>query len=66
MESEQLRVASEENIKVYGYRWVVLVAYMLATVVIQLLWASFFSITTEAWEFYGFTDAVKGEHAIIL
>lgn len=66
MESEQLRVASEENIKVYGYRWVVLVAYMLATVVIQLLWASFFSITTEAWEFYGFTDAVKGENAISL
>lgn len=50
--------------RVYGYRWVVLALYGLATVVIQLMWTTFFSITTEAWQFYGFADAQAGENAI--
>lgn len=52
--------------KVYPYRWVVLAVYMLSTAVIQLLWATFFSITTQAAQYYGFTDAAKGENAISL
>lgn len=52
--------------RVYPYRWVVLAIYGLATAVIQLMWTTFFSITTEAWQFYGFADAVAGENAISL
>jgi len=52
--------------RVYGYRWVVLAVYLLITATIQLLWATFFSVTTTAWKFYGFTEAAKGENAISL
>ncbi len=54
------------DIKVYPYRWVVLVLYLLITAMIQVMWATFFSITTEAWKYYGYTDAAKGENAISL
>lgn len=56
----------EQNYQVYGYRWVVLGIYGLCTGIIQLMWTTFFSITTDAWKYYGFTDAAKGESAISL
>lgn len=56
----------EQGYKVYRYRWVVLLMYMLAAATIQLLWATFFSVTTEAGAFYGYTDPVAGEQAISL
>lgn len=56
----------EENYQVYGYRWVVLGIYGLCTGIIQLMWTTFFSITTDAWKYYGFADAAKGEGAISL
>ncbi|MCQ4638386.1 MFS transporter [Anaerovorax odorimutans] len=56
----------EQDFRVYGYRWVVLAIYGLCTGVIQLMWTTFFSITTDAWKYYGFTDAAKGESAISL
>lgn len=56
----------DENYRVYGYRWVVLGIYGLCTGVIQLMWTTFFSITTDAWKYYGFTDAGEGESAISL
>ena len=56
----------EQDYQVYGYRWVVLGIYGLCTGVIQLMWTTFFSITTDAWKYYGFTDATKGESAISL
>lgn len=52
--------------RVYSYRWVVLAIYGIATAVIQLMWTTFFSITTEAWQYYGFADAQTGESAISL
>jgi FLVCR family MFS transporter 7 len=52
--------------KVYGYRYVVLGSYLLITATIQLLWATFFSITTDAWRYYGFTSAAEGEGAITM
>ena len=52
--------------KIYRYRWVVLANYMLAAAMIQLLWATFFSITTEAGKYYGYTDAAEGVNAISL
>ena len=30
------------------------------------MWTTFFSITTQAWQYYGFTDAQEGENAISL
>jgi len=57
---------TKETYRVYGYRWVVLASYLLITAMIQLLWATFFSVTTAAWKFYGFTEAAKGENAISL
>jgi FLVCR family MFS transporter 7 len=54
----------EQDYKVYGYRWVVLTMYVLATMIIQLLWTTFFSITTSAWQYYGFSNAVEGEAAL--
>lgn len=57
---------ADTGYKVYGYRWVVLALYGLTTVVIQLMWTTFFSVTTEAWHFYGFADATSGESAISL
>lgn len=57
---------AETKYKVYSYRWVVLAIYGLTTVVIQLMWTTFFSITTESWKFYGFSDALSGGNAINL
>lgn len=54
----------EEAYKVYGYRWVVLTIYGIATAVIQIMWTTYFSITTVSWKYYGFQDAVSGERAI--
>ena len=55
---------NQEEYKIYGYRWVVLAIYGIATAVIQLMWATFFSITTVSWKYYGFLDAAAGERAI--
>lgn len=54
----------EATFKVYGYRNVVLAVYLLVTAMIQLLWATFFSITTASWQYYGFASAAEGENAI--
>ncbi|MDX1284373.1 MAG: MFS transporter, partial [Draconibacterium sp.] len=41
------------EIKVYPYRWVILAIYILITVVIEIQWLTFASISTVAQEFYG-------------
>lgn len=56
----------QESYKIYSYRWVVLAVYGLATATIQLMWTTFFSITTLSWQFYGFQDAAVGEKALSL
>lgn len=50
----------QTGFKVYGYRWVVLAAFMLAVVVNQLLWISFAPITGDAASYYGVTDLSIG------
>jgi MFS family permease len=45
-----------EKFKVYGYRWVVLLAFMLVAAANQLLWITFAPITTDAAQFYGVSD----------
>jgi sugar phosphate permease len=50
----------QTDIKVYGYRWVVLLAFMLVVAVNQLLWITFAPITSNAAGFYGVSDLSIG------
>lgn len=43
----------QQEIKVYGYRWIVLVVFGLIQVGIQFSWSTFLPITGEAAAFYG-------------
>jgi len=49
-----------ENYKLYGYRWVVLAAFMFINLTIQMLWITFAPITGPAAEFYGVSDLQIG------
>ena len=42
--------------KVYGYRWIVLLVFMLAIAINQLLWITFASITSDAVIYYKVSD----------
>ena len=46
--------------KVYGYRWLVLLAFMIAVVFNQLLWITFAPITSSAAAYYGVSDLSIG------
>ena len=48
------------TIKTYGYRWVVLLAFMAVIFVNQILWITFASITGPAAAFYGVSDLAIG------
>jgi MFS family permease len=50
----------QDQFKVYGYRWIVLVVFMLVVAITQLLWITFASITTVAVKFYGVSDLSIG------
>lgn len=50
----------ETSIKVYRYRWVVLLAFMFIAGMTQLLWITFAPITGKAAEFYGVSDLMIG------
>jgi MFS family permease len=52
--------------KVYPYRWVILALYFFLNTAIQIMWATFFSITTTAGAFYGFQGADAQNNAISL
>ncbi len=51
---------AEAQIKVYGYRWVVLAVFVFVNLTIQLLWIPFGSITLEAAKFYNVTSLQIG------
>jgi len=51
---------SEKTYRLYGYRWVVLVVFMLINLTIQLLWISYAPITGPAAQYYGVTDLKIG------
>ena len=57
-------MAEQNEYKAYSYRWVVLLLYAVAACVIQLMWATFFSVTTVAGEYYGYPDPVDAERVI--
>jgi len=48
------------NFKVYGYRWIMLSAYMFITAINQLLWITFAPITGDATRYYGVSDLKIG------
>ncbi len=47
---------SAHPVRTYGYRWVVLLAFMAVIFVNQILWITFASITGPAAAFYGVSD----------
>jgi MFS family permease len=48
----------ETNFRVYPYRWTILLLYFLITVLIEIQWLTFASVSTLAQEFYG-TSALR-------
>jgi cyanate permease len=50
----------QTDLRVYGYRWVVLLAFMLVIAVNQLLWITFAAITGAAAAYYGVSDLSIG------
>lgn len=50
----------ENNYKVYGYRWVVLLAFMVVVAINQLLWITFAPITSDAVQYYGVSELSIG------
>jgi len=50
----------QSTFKVYSYRWVVLLAFMLAVAFNQLLWITFAPITVNAAAYYNVTDLSIG------
>jgi MFS family permease len=51
---------SKEEIKVYGYRWVVLLAYMFISLTMQIFWICYAPVTGLAAEHYGASDLQIG------
>ena len=49
-----------ENYKLYGYRWVVLGAFMFINLTIQMLWITYAPITGPAAAYYGVSDLQIG------
>ena len=50
----------QANYKVYRYRWVVLLAFMIINLTIQVLWIAYAPITGPAAVFYGVSDLKIG------
>ncbi len=50
----------EKPVKVYGYRWIVLAAFMFIAAMTQVLWITFAPITSRAAQFYGTSDLLIG------
>ncbi len=49
-----------EEVKLYGYRWVVLAIFMFVNITIQILWITYAPITGIAASYYGVTDLQIG------
>jgi cyanate permease len=50
----------QSSFKVYGYRWIVLLAYMGIVIANQFLWITFAPITSSAAAYYGVSDLSIG------
>jgi MFS family permease len=49
-----------EKYKLYGYRWVVLIVFMLINLIMQTLWITYAPVTGPAAEYYGVGDLQIG------
>lgn len=54
----------QDGYTLYGRRWIVLIAFICCNVVQIYVWTTFSSVVTDAWKFYGFSDAASGEFAM--
>jgi len=50
----------QTSFKVYGYRWIVLLAFMFVVAINQLLWITFAPITSSAATYYGVSNLSIG------
>jgi len=50
----------EDKVKVYGYRWLVLAAFVAIACLTQVLWITFAPVTSAAAEFYRTSDLMIG------
>jgi len=55
----------DKKITTYGYRWVVLVGFMLVAAMNQALWITFAPITSDAMKFYAASDIMIGLLSIV-
>ncbi len=55
-----MQASTATTFKVYRYRWVILLTFMLAVLFNQLLWITFAPITGSAAAFYGVSDLSIG------
>jgi MFS family permease len=55
----------DKTFRLYGYRWVVLAAFMLINLAVQMLWISYAPITGPAAQYYGVTDLKIGFLAMV-
>jgi len=46
----------EEKIQVYGYRWILLIVFMLGNLALQILWISYATVTLEAATYYNVSE----------
>ena len=44
---------TEDKLQVYGYRWILLIIFMLGNLSLQILWISYATVTLEAASYYG-------------
>ena len=51
---------AQETFKIYGYRWIILLAFMAVIAVNQLMWITFAPITGRAASYYGVSDLSIG------
>jgi MFS family permease len=58
-------VMEKANYRVYGYRWVVLAAYMLVNLTVQLLWIAYAPVTAKAAAFYGSSELQIGFFSMV-
>jgi MFS family permease len=56
---------TDKTFRLYGYRWVVLGAFMLINLAVQMLWISYAPITGPAAQYYGVTDLKIGFLAMV-
>jgi cyanate permease len=56
---------NSSEVKVYGYRWVMLAAFMFINITIQILWICYAPVTHEAMEFYGASELSIGLLAML-